>query len=250
MQTQCPNCQTQYNIDDKALAGAHGQAQCYQCDAVFNAFENGMKTEVTPVALKKIDEKIEALGLNRSHELDTEVEELLVDDSITIDHDQTIGIKKKTNHFFSSFLVIIFSITAIGQAAWLKKDALLKDASYRPYLKIACEQLNCTLPKPKALDKIKVLNRNLAPDPKRNKALSLKLTFQNQAPFSQPIPNLQLSLYDHNEILQARRQFNPDEYLFPAPKQGQNMQINESLSIDLLLDDPGPQILGFKIHFL
>ena len=95
-----------------------------------------------------------------------------------------------------------------------------------------------------------VLERSIGPVEGQPGVLAMHLSFRNTAEFSQPLPDIQLSLYDSEQRLMARRRLHPDEYLFPAPAGGFLVDSGEQVRVNLKLEDPGRRAVGFRLEFL
>lgn len=125
-----------------------------------------------------------------------------------------------------------FKYTAVGQivCSWIDGD--------------------CTKPIQRAPEAFKVLHRHIVPDPNVPDVLAMNLSILNQADFAQPHPDIQLALYDIQDELVARRRISPQEYLIPPPATDALIQPKQKLNLDLVFEDPGVHVTGFRINFL
>lgn len=137
---------------------------------------------------------------------------------------------------------------ALAQGAWYQRDLLMQIPEGRQLLELACRPLPCQPPPRLAPEKIEVISRSINVHPDNPQALQVLLTVANRASFSQPPPRLQLSLYNTEEALVARRTFSPEEYQAMQPNSP--LQPGRPHRIRFNLEDPGEQVTGFKFDFL
>ncbi|MCB1758978.1 MAG: zinc-ribbon and DUF3426 domain-containing protein [Gammaproteobacteria bacterium] len=150
-----------------------------------------------------------------------------------------------------SLAILAAIVLALGQLAWFSRDALLHHPQLRELLEVACAELDCTLPPWHEPQGFRISERSVSTHPANDQALQIRLTFRNDARFAQRYPQLQLSLYDLNERLSARRRFQPSEYLRTPPATPQQlMAAGASVDVEMALRDPGRQITAFIIDFL
>jgi len=141
-------------------------------------------------------------------------------------------------------------LLALAQLAWLNRE-LVQTAPGGPQLVASlCRLAGCTPPVRRAPSRYAVLERHIGPDPQQPGTLVMRLSFRNQADFAQPLPDIQLSLYDTEERLMARRRLHPDEYLFPAPAPDTRVAPGGTVLVDLRLEDPGRYASSYKLEFL
>ena len=329
MQTRCPACQTLYRIDEDVLKRAGGQARCFRCDTVFDAYSNpasGPEQEPahanTPLAddaatpghadspdgtdtdsealselsaLADLPEVPEANGFSPQDALDlSDLAETLrrpasrlFDESFNLDlnsdnsdrdlaesppfeipddlpdiqpaereilsAERTLA-EPRATHPARAVLPLIgaalLSLLAVGQLAWFNQDQVLATPAGYALVQGLCSLVGCTPPPRRAPSRFSVLERNIAPEPEQPGVLAMRVSFRNDADFPQPLPDIQLSLYDSEEKLLARRLLHPRESLFPAPADDTQVAPGSTVRVDLQLEDPGRRATGFKLEFL
>ena len=149
--------------------------------------------------------------------------------------------------WFPGSALLLFLL--LGQLAWFQRDALMRHPKGQTLLDMACQVADCRLPQPRDPIRIKILDREIKTHPSEKGALLLQLTIINQAPFAQPYPLVELSLYNTEEQLVARRNFRPREYLKAGQDSSKLMSTDNSEYIELSLEDPGNKVTGFKFEF-
>ncbi len=159
--------------------------------------------------------------------------------------------KKKRGHPLAwSLGILLLLLIGFTQLMWMERERLLADPQARDLLQQACEKLGCQLPVQQAAGRFQVLQRSITSHPSRPYALLIKMTFINQAPFPQPYPILQLSLFDRNETPLARRRFDPERYLGHSVGDRSLLQPGQQVHLEMPLVDPGAEATGFKFDFL
>jgi len=144
-------------------------------------------------------------------------------------------------------LLILLLLVLLGlQLAWFNRVQLLQLPQTNPL----CQWLDCSVVHPRDPTAFEVISRQLQADPTVPGALRLQLRYRNTAERSQPLPQLQLALFDNAGSTLARRTFLPHEYLFPAPAEDRLAAPQEVFTIELMFEDPGARASGFKIDFL
>lgn len=307
MQTRCPACQTLYRIDEDVLKRAGGQARCFRCDTVFDAYRNpaepleGEEPELNPGG-----DSEELSELSTLHELpdvphpsavepDSELDlsdlaenlrhyraepqpeplqaaappedepqaEPALEDLPELDRvDAMSGLAEEqapppvqpaADHapgLFAGIAAALLVLLALAQLAWFNRDQVLATPLGQGLAQTACGVLDCDLPPRRAPSRYEVLDRNIGADPQHPGVLLLQLGFRNDADFAQPLPDIQLSLYDSEEQLMARRRLHPDEYLFPVPAPDTLVAPGDVVQMTVRLEDPGRHATGFKLEFL
>ncbi|MES9940056.1 MAG: DUF3426 domain-containing protein [Candidatus Thiodiazotropha sp. 6PLUC2] len=145
---------------------------------------------------------------------------------------------------------LLLLIPLCGQMAWQYRDNLIHHETGRQLLDVVCTVAGCTTPQRKDRSKILVTERSLSAHPEKENTLSMRLEIVNTAPFQQPFPKLQLSLFNDMGALIARRTFNTSQYRPAYTGTDELMPKLKPIQIDLELVDPGKEVTGFKFEFL
>jgi predicted Zn finger-like uncharacterized protein len=143
---------------------------------------------------------------------------------------------------------VLLLVLALGQLLWWEREALAQHPQGRKLVEPMCEALGCRVAPRRAPERIRVLSRDVSPHPAERDALLVMLVMANEAPFPQPYPVLQLTLYDEKERPFGQRRFIPPEYLRDA--EPPLMQPDHAVYVRLELVDPGEQVTGFQFEFL
>lgn len=271
MRTRCPQCRTIYNIDTQALEMAKNMARCFNCNTVFNALENSDSEQSSSEQPHVASDEFSAAVDNEFAELDYELQldftseptdEELPDlpfevpddlpalepsDKAALDlHDSLHPQTKTATPWWQKGLTLLLAITFLGQLIWFYRIPLMQ----QPQAQTLCLIIDCSEAQRREADAFSIVQREIEPNPDQPGSLKLVLHFRNSATFAQPLPDLQLALFDSNESLLARRRILPREYTFPASTSNRLIAPQEVVTISLAFEDPGSRASGFKIDFL
>ncbi|MET0066747.1 MAG: DUF3426 domain-containing protein [Candidatus Thiodiazotropha sp.] len=159
-------------------------------------------------------------------------------------------LRRRRNNRLWLLGALLLLVPLAGQIAWQMRDRLIYHDTGRLFLNTLCDVTGCSVPLRRATDKIVIVQRALTAHPSKPDLLLMQLEIVNTAPFSQPYPKLQLSLFNEMEKLIARRTFNPEEYLDIPAQQLPLLTKQTATHITLELVDPGSEVTGFKFDFL
>ena len=119
-----------------------------------------------------------------------------------------------------------------------------------PLLSKVCDRIPCRYSGKIDVSQIKLLNRDVSSDPNQPNALLISATFVNQAPFDQPYPIIQITLYDLSGNVVASRRFTQQEYLGDMYNRFILMESGTPVHITLAVLDPGNDAINFEFSFL
>jgi predicted Zn finger-like uncharacterized protein len=273
MKTRCPYCDTRYDIDEQTLQATDGLARCHRCEGIFNAYEQflpdlGAPAPAEPASAVDVDRLASRLRPDTSAPT-TAADELPPApppprpiprpaaepepvaeawDRTLIDLDGTRPRHGLLRGLAGIMAIALLGTGALAQWAWQERNWVLAQAELRPHLELACAYLDCRVPLPSDPQRFEVIRRSLSPTTSPEGALALAVTFRNTAGFAQPLPRLELSLFDTRQQLLARRGFAPGEYLGEA-KLPEVVRPGEVVATEILLEDPGPSATGFELAF-
>jgi predicted Zn finger-like uncharacterized protein len=155
-----------------------------------------------------------------------------------------------THTLLPGLLGLLLIALALGQLAWFNRTHVLATPLGHEMASGICALIGCQVPPRRAPSQFAVLERDVGPDPQQADVLVMRLGFSNNADFAQPLPDIQLSLYDSQQKLMARRRLHPEEYLFPAPAEDTLVAPGDNVQVDVRFEDPGRHATGFKLEFM
>jgi len=146
-------------------------------------------------------------------------------------------------------LLGLIVVTMVGALlAHRHREAIVQNPVYRPVLNSVCAVLQCTLEPLVDLDALRPLKRSMFSHPTLDKSLLIDFAFQNDAPFDQPYPDLEVVMSDLTGQVVERTVFSPAQYV-----QGWSsdvmMESGKRIDLSLQVDDPGQSATSFIVTF-
>lgn len=148
---------------------------------------------------------------------------------------------------FCWFIVVVGFLFLLGlQVRTHFVDRYAQDERFRPYLSLFCRVAACELPARRDADSFSITNTRVDLHPDEPGAVKITVKLVNRAEFSQPYPDLQLTLIDRVGRVIGRRTFSPDFYLDDAG--GDLLESGEQVSVDFNLAQPHEKAVGFVVE--
>ena len=253
--TQCPHCNTIFQINEIQLNALEGKVRCGYCYRVFNAKEtlidelkNKQPEPSAPpsqpvVNLAKPDSQaLEAINQAK--------QELQASTRQQLDTSKAISKSSFTASNLLWGVAISFAIIGfVGQYTYFYRDDLAQQHSQlRPLLERMCKSLDCKLQLAKAPEKFKLISHDMRQDPQHENTLLVRGTFINTADFTQAYPSVKLKLSDLKGETIAQRSFAPTQYLAKSPNLEAGIPPSGSVETELSIVDLGPQVVGFSLE--
>ncbi|KEQ18921.1 DUF3426 domain-containing protein [Endozoicomonas numazuensis] len=270
--TRCPKCQTSFKVTQAQLRAASGSVRCGSCLEVFDA-RSQMNSDPAPE--KKL--QTQATEKQTSKATKTPEQSPSQDNKPEINTTKTTEPSGKEEHQFHSFLetldkehvevdeeqrrsslkllgwtalILLASLTLVGQYAWFNKDQLSLDPRLRPAYTLSCQYLNCSLPALVDAKAIKSLQLHIRSHPEQDTGLVVDSVIINEATFPQPWPQLELTFTDINGQPVASRRFRPREYLGGALAGSREMPSGQPIRLSIEIVDPGNGATNYQLRFL
>ncbi len=256
MYTQCPHCRAVFRVWTAQLSAAQGLVRCSQCNGFFNALqtlqEDPSGAAPAVLASASLPEPASEPELTQAlvPPLVPNAEDRLASLPAPFPPTETARTYSAAETLAWSFGILILLAALVLQAAYHERDALSAHGQLRPWIERLCRYLDCELPPRRELTAIRIIDREVRQHPHEPDALLINLTLTNTAPFSQPYPDLELSLTEINDPVVGRRRFQPAEYLYPGVDIALSMPPNVPLQIVLELVEPKGKVAGFRFKFL
>ncbi len=143
---------------------------------------------------------------------------------------------------------IIGLLTLLGQVIFFEGAGLIQNTTYRPHFEKLCRLLGCQLKAYENLSELAVLQGSFTTLP--DKMIAYKTVINNQSPFQQRLPNIQLNLLDYNEQLIAQRVFLPKDYLAGLPRANFMIAPDETVEAKLLIVAPDTTVGGYNFNLV
>jgi len=216
MFTKCPECQKVYPLTLEQLRASRGILRCEGCSETFDALEL--------------------------------ISETVADEAVASPPATDLPWSRESmpgSAYWSVGLVIAL-LLLVGQIVYFEGYHFSQNPIFRPVLEKICTQLSCRLPAYKNPDEFTVLQGSFTALP--DHAYLFKAVISNQAAFTQPYPNVRLTLLDYTGKPFTHRVFRPKEYLHEALITTPVMTADASAEIDLNIAAPETKVGGYTFE--
>lgn len=150
---------------------------------------------------------------------------------------------------FFWFLVAAGFVVLLGvQVKYYFVDRFAQDERYRPYLSVFCKIAACELQPRRDPYRFTITNTRIDLHPTEPGALRITVKLLNQADFSQPYPELQLTLTDRVGRVVGRRRFVPEFFLEAG--RVNRLDSGELGSVEFDLAHPHEKAVGFVVDIV
>lgn len=248
METTCTECDSRFRLTENQLKQAYGKVRCGECGTVFNALV-GLKNyegEIPQEYLEQFEQEktlpVTDLDLETDYEQPTEL-------SL---HEAMYGSERRPLITFGPLTwfigILLLSALGVAQAIYYQRYQLIENPRYQQQVIALCQVLPCAEIEFSSTEQMRLLERNVFTHPVTSDALMVTGSFVNQAPFTQKLPDLLISLFDIKGKLIANRLFTPAEYLLEDKNRG---VLKPGLPIQFRLEivDPGTDALTYEFEF-
>lgn len=283
--TSCPQCDTQFLLNDELIAAYGGKVQCGSCEHVFNASdrltevdddvssadEYKVAIETTPAENTPPVNRlppVETASFDTDPDL-TASKETLIDYIIgqpaatvnpTAEKEAAPeavlnldGVNKKPRqHFFLSILIsLLLLLVFIGLSVYFLRGKIASEyPQLKPALERICKKLNCTIDLPKNLGLISIGNSDMQEDDDYQAVINLSSSLQNNATYSQAYPNIELTLTDSDDTPVIKKLIKPKDYLVSKKKLAQGLAPHEIANIKIALRVDEASVASYRILLL
>lgn len=257
MYTLCPQCQTVFRVTAAQLNARDGQVRCGRCQHVFRAdqhlIERPPDSAIKPKsALRKRAPRKSARpapGIETTHAPASATEP--VRDTAGDGTPWPPAQAAHTQSVFWSVGALALLLVLLGQVVVFYGAELVRAA---PLLRTTVSQLCRTLPcqrlAPTDMHRLDLVETQVTPHPRYDRALRIKATMVNRADRAQPYPLLEVTLIDSQGSVVARRAYPPREYLRKPEPIAAGLPPQVAVNVQLDITSPGPQANGFEILLL
>jgi len=273
--TRCPQCQTVFRITAAQLKARDGMVRCGRCQNVFRADQHlverpakselkssgttrkrnprkttaagtARKTPAAPVATSPTPEQKlpqAASGQAESARAGTEALPTLT----PLEAPQRP--RTRAIYWLLGNLLLVLLLSAQGLVFYGPQLAHQAPA-LRSTINTLCGPLPCRRLPAIDMRRLDLVETQVTPHPRYDRALRIKATLVNRAEMVQPYPQLEVSLIDSQGQLVARRTYGPREYLQKPEEVGKGLPPQVAVNIQLDITSPGTQANGYEILLL
>ncbi len=288
MFADCPACEREFRVRARQLRAAGGLVKCGYCGETFNALarlhDKPLKRATHPVsnhpALEAeptftLPDRGAATGgeeqsrqmrrsaarppgdAHKGAQVLGDIEESSQAEAIAaFDFPHQGGVEQSrpatlASRLMWSFFMLILILGGTIQLIWFNRDGLLREyPQLQPWAQRICLKLACDLIRFRDVSAIKLVNRDVRLHPRYQELLLVNATIVNQARFTQPYPQIQLSIFDTNGELISYRQFAPGDYLEQGLLDLSAMAPNEPVHFVLELAGATKEAVSFEFGFM
>ena len=263
MYTRCPGCWAPYSISVEQLRAARGQVLCENCGIAFNALNSLANSVEEAVPDAAAPSTPPVLGLRQalpsSHHgqaILAGLPTLSAPPAGSVDHyldawdNAQVTLRNASRPRRVAWGLGTLSLSAIlaVQIGVFEGKQLVQNEQLRPWLELACEGLDCSLPKFQDSRQIQIIDRALHPAADDIDGFEFTVVLANRARLPQTFPAIKLVLTELNGQPVAERVFRPEEYLDDDPVG--LMPVGEPREILIFLAKPSREVVGFKFELI
>ncbi len=264
MHTQCAECDTILPVSAAELALAHGQVRCGSCGAVFFALEALCEELDINGYVRTCFHSERPPTLNRPGSGDSLIDDLFLSQPPELPADpiddegpplplprrlRPPAPKPRLRTLLWSGAAAVLLIALAAQWGSQQRERLARDPLWRPWLERACAVLSCQVPLAAELDQVRLVGRNIRPHPSVAGALIISAAMQNQAPYPQRWPTVEIALSNLNGRPIAMRRFAPHEYVDGDAGLDSGMPPGTLFPLVFEVVDPGEDAVAFEFAF-
>lgn len=265
MYTRCPHCQTVFRLTAAQLKARGGQVRCGRCQQVFQADQHLVdrpaksSTKAAPGATRKRTRKTarpEVAPAAHVARAEPAAAEPAGTSAETAPAKPAVApllrpARVRTRTLYWTAGSALFALLLIVQGLVFYAGDLVRAAPVlRGAVAVLCGVLPCRLRPSIDMRRLDLVETQVTPHPRYDRALRIQATIVNRADVAQPYPLLEVSLIDSQGQLVARRAYPPREYLRKPQDIDAGLPPQVAVSVQLDITSPGPQASGYEILLL
>jgi predicted Zn finger-like uncharacterized protein len=283
--TSCPQCDTQFLLNNELIAAYGGKVQCGSCEHVFNASDRLTEVDDDTSSADEYQAAIETTPAENTPPVNplppVETAPFDTDPDLTASKETLIdyiigqpaatvnpkaekeaapeavlnldGVNKKPRqHSFLSILIsLLLLLVFIGLSVYFLRGKIASEyPQLKPALERICKKLNCTIDLPKNLGLISIGNSDMQEDDDYQAVINLSSSLQNNATYSQAYPNIELTLTDSDDTPVIKKLIKPKDYLVSKKKLAQGLAPHEIANIKIALRVDEASVASYRILLL
>lgn len=132
---------------------------------------------------------------------------------------------------------------------FMPEDAARRYPQFRGAIESVCVHIGCVLSERRDPSRIRVLSRDVRVHPRYEGVMQIKATLTNAAPYRQPYPQFQFTLFNVNGQSIATRVFQPSEYLGRPVAATARLRPQTPFQVELDVLAPGEAAVSFEFQF-
>ena len=229
----CPGCGTRFRVTDAQLAVANGRVRCGACLTVFDGSDQVARPE-RPAIVASARGSRPANGKARRRNPNETPAPAHSPGSVPVGLFATA--------YAAAAIILLGLVFGLMLPAWSQQPSL------RGVYHAACAIAPCEVPPLRALTAIAATRLPAERDTGPRPTLSVAVELLSRAPFAQPFPDLALRVVSSDDRELAAHRLAPTDYL--PPGHSLKMAPDEPVTIELQLEDPGPEAARYFLSML
>lgn len=264
MYTRCPQCQTVFRFTAAQLKARGGQVRCGRCQHVFRADRHLVerpapaagprkravrKGQRPPVAPATVVESAPPRTATAEPAPVTAIAEEPAPPHAAAPLSRAAPAQTRSAYWSLGILAAVLALlaqTVIFYGADLVRNAPVLRAT----VALVCRGLPCQRLAPIDMHRLDLVETQVTPHPRYDRALRVRATIVNRADRAQPYPLLEVTLMDSQGNVVARRAYSPRDYLGNPQAIADGLPPQVAVTVQLDITSPGPQASGFEILLL
>lgn len=239
--TRCPKCETHFKVSLDQMNKAQGLVRCGECMHVFSADQYLQTNQPTTPSESKTPQEKQSTANNESKKWIPEI-------PLQIRYEETK--KPLLGRMVWGSLFILGCLMLVTQVFWFERNELSQHPQLTSLYKQVCAKLDCSLTSRQDIPQIANHQLVVRDHPKYLGALAIDILMENQAPFPQPFPAIQLIFSDLNGEPKAARNIQPQEYLGGDFSKTRLMPSGKAVQVQIELIEPGAQAPNYRLQFV
>ena len=152
--------------------------------------------------------------------------------------------------YWAAGWVLLLLLLAAQALVFYGHDFARHAPALQPLIDTLCDPLPCRRLPPIDMRHMDLVETQVTPHPRYDKALRLNATLVNRADTTQPYPFIEVSLIDSQGQLAARRAYRPREYLDKPEAILKGMPPQVAVHVQFDITSPGAQASGYEVLLL
>jgi predicted Zn finger-like uncharacterized protein len=271
--TRCPQCQTVFRITAAQLKARDGMVRCGRCQNAFRADQhlvekpaNGeapglgarrrgaRKVSASPEQPESSD--LPSVAQQESPPPTVEASPSAPDKPFGTETVPTLAPlhaprRPRTRTVYWLLGNALLVLLLVGQGLVFYGPQFVRQIpELQPAMELLCGYLPCVHTPAIDMHRLDLVETQVTPHPRYDRALQIKATLVNRAEMVQPYPRIEVSLIDKQGQLVARRVYSPREYLRQPEAIQKGLPPQVAINIQLDITSPGVQANGYEILLL
>ena len=252
MYTRCPQCQTVFRLTSAQLEARGGQVRCGRCQHVFRADQHIVESPAPAAApaRKRAPRKPTRTPKARPPAAVPESPPPSID--LALESEPPVPLFRKPSattrsiYWYAGIAALALLLLVQG-VVFYGQELVRLTPPLREVVATLCTTLPCQRLAPIDLRQLDLVETQVTPHPRYDRALRIRATIVNRAEYAQPYPLLEVSLTNSQGQLVARRTYPPREYLRKTEAIVDGLPPQVAIQAQLEITSPGPQASGFEV---